>query len=383
MLTIRTCTIWNNRSGAGLTRFMLRASTRAAGDSDKLLMTLQGISGSDYFHPVSFSTSDDQGTSWSEPQLIPALGRVSAPGGTEEGVCDVIPEYHQQTDTILAMGHTVFYRGGRLFDTMGDWHNEGGGLRLQRQPAYVIWTHDHGWSAERKTISFHAFDDTGIYSCGSSQRITLADGSLIIPFTYGFFGRKDRCVCTLHCHYDGKTITAETQSTVLELSVGRGLLEPNATAFDGRYFMTIRAEDGHGYCVVSDDGLTWGALIPWCWDDGEALTMSTTQQHWLVLDGKLYLVYTRKAADNVNVSRWRSPLVLAEVDPERLCLRRGTEQMVFPLSADGVHTPEDVAMMGNFNVRALDDTTAMVHVGEMLPKHGFGGDSLQALITVR
>lgn len=380
MLTIRTNTIWRNRSGEGLTRFMLRAAPRAAGEPHKLLMTLQGITGSDYFHPVNFSISDDQGTSWTEPEFIPALGRVPAPGHTEEGVCDVMPEYHAQTDSILAIGHTVFYRGGRLFDTMGDWHNEEGALRLRRKPAYVVWTRENGWSAARKTIPFPAFDDTSIYSCGSSQRVTLADGRLIIPFTYGFFGRKDRCVCTLLCRYDGKVVTAETQGNVLELPTGRGLLEPSATSFGGRYFMTIRAEDGHGYGVVSADGLHWSALTPWRWDDGEALTMSTTQQHWLVLRGKLYLVYTRKAAENVNVSRWRSPLVLAEVDPDRLCLKRGTEQVVFPLSADGVHTPEDVAMMGNFNVLALNDTTAIVHVGEMLPKHGFRGDSLQALI---
>lgn len=382
MLNIRTRTIWKNRSGEGLTRFMLRTTTRTAGDVRKLLMTLQGISGSDYFHPVNFSTSDDQGTSWTEPQLIPALGRVPAPGGTEEGVCDVIPEYHPQTNTILAIGHNVFYRDGRLFDTMGCWRNEEGGLRLQRKPAYVVWTRENGWSTERKTISFPAFDDTGVYSCGSCQRITLDDGSLIIPFLFGFFGRKDCCVCTVHCHYDGKNVTADTQSNILELPVGRGLLEPNCTAFGGRYFMTIRAEDGHGYVVVSADGLHWGALTPWSWDDGEALTMSTTQQHWLVLNGKLYLVYTRKAEDNVNVSRWRSPLVLAEVDPERLCLKRGTEQIIFPLSADGVNAPDDVGMMGNFNVLALDDTTAIVHVGEMLPKRGFTGDSLQAVITV-
>lgn len=381
MLTIKTSTIWHNRSGEGLTRFMLRATTRAAGDTRKLLMTLQGISGSDYFHPVNFSCSDDQGTSWTEPQLIPAFGRMPAPGGTEEGVCDVIPEFHRKTNTVLAIGHTVFYRAGALFDSMGDWHKEEDGLQLQRKPAYVVWTPDHGWSAERKTISFPAFNDTSIYSCGSAQRITLADGSLIIPFTFGYFGRKDRCVCTLHCHYDGQTVAADAQSNVLELPVERGLLEPNGIAYGGRYFMTIRAEDGHGYCVVSADGLHWGELTPWCWEDGEALIMSSTQQHWLVLNGRLYLVYTRKAADNINVMRWRSPLVLAEVDPERLCLKRGTEQVIFPLSADGVHTPEDVGMMGNFNVLALDDTTGVVHVGEMLPKRGFSGDSLQAIIT--
>jgi hypothetical protein len=360
---------------------MLRAAGRGA-DTRQLVMTLQGISGSDYFHPVHSSTSSDRGASWTEPALVPALGRVPAPGGTEEGVCDVLPEYHPQTNTVLAIGHTVFYRDGRLFDTMGDWHAEEGGLRLQRKPAYVICDAAGRWSAERRTIAFAPFEDCSIYSCGSSQRVTLADGSLIIPFTFGFFDRRDRMVCTVRCGYDGTTITPEAQGNALELPVNRGLLEPSVTAYDGRYYLTIRAEDNRGHWAVSDDGLQWGELTHWAWDDGEALTMSTTQQHWLVLGGKLYLVYTRQAEDNTNVPRWRSPLVTAEVDVGGRCLKRATEQVIFPLSADGVTCPDDVAMMGNFNILPLDERTAIAHVGEMLPKHGFTGDSLQALLTV-
>ena len=40
--------------------------------------------------------------------------------------------------------------------------------------------------------------------------------------------------------------------------------------------------------------------------------------------------------------RWRSPLWLAEVDRERLCLLRATERVVFPLDGD----PEGVARGG-------------------------------------
>jgi hypothetical protein len=38
---------------------------------------------------------------------------------------------------------------------------------------------------------------------------------------------------------------------------GRGLLEPSLTKFQGRHFLTIRAEDNRGYVCASDDGLKW------------------------------------------------------------------------------------------------------------------------------
>jgi hypothetical protein len=70
-------------------------------------MTCQSISGSDYLHQVSWSVSSDNGATWSEPAAIPSLGRRTLPDGYEEGVCDVVPQYHPHTDTVLAMGRNV------------------------------------------------------------------------------------------------------------------------------------------------------------------------------------------------------------------------------------------------------------------------------------
>ena len=112
-----------------------------------------------------------------------------------------------------------------------------------------------------------------------------------------------------------------------------------------RYFMTIRAEDGHGYVTVSKDGLVWENKQPWCWDDGEPLTMSTTQQRWISHSECLFLVYTRKSEHNVNVMRWRAPLYIAQVDTENLCLIRKSEKIVFPMIGDGVNDPDHVARM--------------------------------------
>jgi len=108
--------------------------------------------------------------------------------------------------------------------------------------------------------------------------------------------------------------------------------------------------------------------------------MSTTQQRWLPHSDALYLVYTRKANENVNVFRWRAPLYLARVDTGRLCLIRSTERIVLPLIGDGVDDARHVARMGNFHTVAATTGESWVTVGECLPDDGWRGDVLMARI---
>jgi hypothetical protein len=161
---------------------------------------------------------------------------------------------------------------------------------------------------------------------------------------------------------------------------GRGLLEPSLASLDGRFYLTIRAEDGRGYVSASDDGLRWEPQRAWCWDDGEPLVMSTTQQHWLPHAGRLCLVYTRKAEENVNVMRWRAPLFMAEVDRATLRLIRASERVVLPLIGDGINDPTHVARMGNFHTVSATPDESWVTEGEILPADGWRGDTLLARI---
>ena len=107
-------TLWRNRDGQGTTWFHPRACLVPDGKGSRFaLMNLQEIGGSDYFGPVHWSRSNDLGRNWSDPEPVPSLGRIPVPGheGLKAGVCDVVPQYHPQTDTTLALGHVVFYRG--------------------------------------------------------------------------------------------------------------------------------------------------------------------------------------------------------------------------------------------------------------------------------
>lgn len=365
-------TLWENRDGEGQTWFHPRACMMPNETGEPVaLMTLQVIGGSDYFGPVHWTMSRDFGRTWSEPVAIDALGRDSVPGrddGLRAGVCDVTPQYHPQTGTVIAMGHVVFYKGDYFARKE----------QLSRYPVYVTRDGDGTWSP-RKILEWDDPRTTSIYSNNCGQRVVLPNGDVQMSFT---FGPKpmNRMVAGVRAAFDGSDLTVKQVGPAMHHEVGRGLLEPSVASFNDRFWITMRAEDGRGYVSTSPDGLNWEEKTAWAWDDGTPLDMSTTQQHWLTHSDGLFLVYTRKDASNTNVIRWRSPLWVAQVDVERRCLIKATEQVVLPLVGDGVDDPDKVALMGNFNITHAGPEESWVTVGEFIPRHGYRGDVLLARI---
>lgn len=361
-----------NRNGEeGVTWFHPRAC-RIPGENgnDEIFMNLQSIGGSDYFGPVHWMSTSDYGASWNEPAPVPPLGRIPVPGhpGLEAGVCDVVPQYHPPSSSVLCMGHVVFYSGPRFSK----------GEQLARYPVYAVKRSDGSWS-ERRILEWDDPRGAFIYSNNCGQRVTLPDGDILLAFTYGAES-KARMVSGVHCRFDGEQLTIKEVGPSLTNPAGRGLLEPSVTRFGDRFYMTIRAEDDRGYVTVSDDGVHYEPQKAWAWDDGELLTMSTTQQHWLTHSGALYLVYTRKDDSNSNVIRWRSPLWISQVDPESMTLIRSTEQIVFPLQGDGIAEPDGVPLMGNFHVTTVSPDESWITVGEWLPKREARGNLLLARV---
>jgi hypothetical protein len=359
--------IFPGRQG-GLTWFHPRPCMIPAPGGNTALMTLQSIGGSDVFGPVHWTTSTDLARTWSRPEPIPGLGRRALGERWEEGTCDVVPEFHPPSRSVLAVGHNVYYKDGVL-------------ARPQRRrwPVYVVRSPDGRWSEPRRL----EWDDpraTEIYTCGCSQRVVKEDGDILVPLSFGATGHPARSVTTALCSFDGKDLRIRRVGDQLVNDAGRGLLEPSLAFLDGRYFLTIRAEDGRGYVSSSGDGLRWDPQRPWCWDDGEPLGMSTTQQHWLPHSGGLFLVYTRKAEDNANVTRWRSPIYAARVDRGNRRLIRATETVVLPMIGDGKAEPRRVAGMGNFHTVAATPGESWVTVGEEFPGNGWLGDTLLARI---
>ena len=368
--SIERQTLWRNRDGQNTTWFHPRACRYSTPSGPRTLMTLQEISGSDYFGQVHFSESDIRGKNWTVPEPIDSLARIPVPDhpGLMAGVCDVTPQYHPPTQSVLALGHVVFYRGPRF--AKGD--------QLARYPIYVVRRPDGTWSP-RKKLEWSDPRGAFIYSNNCGQRVVQPNGDIAMAFTFGPTS-EHRMVAGVHCKFDGDSLTVANVGAPLRLPVGRGLLEPSVVRFQDRFWMTIRAEDGKGYVAVSDDGLDYQSMKPWTWDDDTPLTMSTTQQHWLAHSEGLFLVYTRKDPINRNVVRWRSPLWMARVDTERRVLQRETERVVLPLVGDGVDDPDAVALMGNFHVTNASEGESWVTVGEWMPKRQARGNTLLARI---
>ena len=362
--------IWNNRAGNGTSWFHPRCC--ALGDG-RLFMSLQSVGGSDFYGQIHESLFD--GKRWSEPSPIPGLGWRTCREDISEGICDVVPYYHEPTDTVLAIGHNVYYRNGALFDTMGDWGARPG-IKLSRFPVWSVRNAAGEWGPVRRKLIVPGLENATIYSCGCSQWFFKGQDQVFIPLTYGEVGRRDRMVCSVRFTYDGKDLVFEERGNSLELPVDRGLLEPSITEFGGRSIMTIRAEDGRGYRSESADALHWEPMKPWSFDDGEELKMSTTQQHFLVCGGKLHLLYTRNAGYNAHVMRFRAPLFIAELN-DRLDLIRESEETVFPMLDEGKNAPG----MGNFQAVPVSENEAVVTVGEERGYDGYRGNTLLARIT--
>ncbi len=134
----------------------------------------------------------------------------------------------------------------------------------------------------------------------------------------------------------------------------RGLVEPSLARFQGSYYLTLR-NDRKGYVTRGSDGLHFEAIQPWTFDDGKELGSYNTQQHWLAHSDGLFLVYTRRGADNDHIMRHRAPLFIAQVDATKLQVIRDTERVL---------VPERGATLGNFGAAAIDADQSWVTVAE-------------------
>jgi len=321
------------------------------GPTPTVVMTLQKwlFSRSDVFLPLQSMWTADLGKNWTEP-IDPhqALGRRTEPDGTVIGICDFSPKWHAATGKLLGTGHTVRYQDNHLIKGR------------PRSTAYAVY------DAEKKVWSAWATlkmpDEPMFYSegAGSTQRIDLPNGDILIP-SY-FKGEEDAVYksAVLRCRFDGKTLRYVEHGTALSLPTGRGLYEPSLTAFQGKYYLTLR-NDALGYVAVSEDGLHFDTPKVWHFDDGEVVPTYNTQQHWVTHSDGLFLVYTRKGANNDNVARHRAPLFIAQVDPVRLVILRDTEQVLVPNKG---------AQLGNFGVTNVNENETWVTTSEGMSKNG-------------
>jgi hypothetical protein len=199
----------------------------------------------------------------------------------------------------------------------------------------------------------------GIYYNGQFHE--KDDGTILIPGYYRgpiIEGENNTYakVTILRCEFKGVDLHYIEHGTIHKMEEARGLAEPSMIYFGGKYFMTIR-HDLRAYVTSSEDGLHFNELKIWHFDNGEVLGNYNTQQKWLKHNDTLYLVYNRKNELNNGVFRSRAPLFIAEVDTDRLMVRKKTERIVLP---------ENGARMGNFSVANVLEDESWVITGEWL-----------------
>jgi hypothetical protein len=313
--------------------------------SSLVMMTLQKhLHVSDFYSGLSVMQTCDLGGTWAGP-VAPAALDWSRDGDVVVSVADVTPGWHGPTKRLIAVGARVRYgtRGQQLEDQP----------RAQ-QTAYAVYDPAaDAWSAWQQ-LRVPDAPQFNFARSACAQWLVDPDGTVLLPFYIGPSATAPHIVTVMRCGFDGRQLTYREHGNELSLNVERGLVEPSLIRCGPRYYLTLR-NDVRGYVTASDDGLHFAPICPWQFDDGSELGSYNTQQHWLEHRGALFLVYTRRGAQNDHIMRHRAPLFMAQVDPQRLCVLRATERILIP---------ERGAELGNFGAARISDGESWVTVSE-------------------
>lgn len=305
----------------------------------KLLLT-----GSDVFYALADTRTDDLKT-WSPiVEHNETLGRRNEPDGVVVAACDFWPKWHAQSGKLLGTGHTVRYLDNKLVSVR------------DREASYAVYDEATRQWSPWTTLAMPKeakFADSG---AGCAQRVDLPNGDILLPIYFKKKEDKDSRVTVLRCTFDGTTLKFVEQGNELSIAGGRGFGEPSLALFNKRFYLTLR-NDLSAYVCTSDDGLHFKDPTKWTWDDGSELGSYNTQAHWVTHSDALYLVYTRKGANNDHMIRHRAPLFMAQVDPGNLSVIRNTERII---------VPDRGARLGNFGIVDVSENESWVTVAEWM-----------------
>lgn len=317
-----------------------------------MTMSKMLMQGSDVFYALHDMRSDDMGRTWSEPRMHDTLGRRPYEDGGEIVVSDFWPRWHAPSRKVLGIGHTVRYVDNKVVAGK----NPRSTSYSTYDPATRSWT---PW----KTLEVPASSNLVSSGAGSAGRHDLPNGDILLP-VYANPVRDGKAIPSLssviRCRFDGTTLRFLEQGNEMTVPTGRGFGEPSLAAFQNRYFLTLRNDD---YLAITrgKDGLHFEEPRKLKFDDGADLGSYNTQAHWVAHRDALFLVYTRRGANNDHVFRHRAPLFIAEVDPDRLVVKRATERVLIPQRG---------ARLGNFGVTVVNERETWVTVTEWMQTWG-------------
>ena len=310
-------------------------------------MSETGKGSSHDFHDIYQSTSRDGGRNWSKPSAIAALKRTKQTDGYEVAPGDLWPTFHAKSGMVLTTGKTFNFADGKREN------------RLRERVSYAVLNPKIGAWGSMRFLAMPAKDHSGATitgaNAGCTQRVDLPNGDILLPVRYWRDPKKHNYTSIVAlCSFDGKTLIYKKHGSQHNIPQGRGLYEPSLTKFDGRYFLTMRANHS-AFVTRGKDGIHFEPIREWKFDDGQVLGSYNTQQHWVTAGGGLFLVYTRKGANNDHIMRHRAPLFIGQVDPKTLRVMRVTERILIP---------ENHATLGNSGICRISDNESWVTCGE-------------------
>ena len=317
------------------------------------------LSGSDVFYGMYGLETVDFGKTWSKPiELKPLSPRFEVIDGIERPVAlsDFTPRWHTKSKSLLGIGHTVVYTP--------EWKVTN---PRPRHTGYSIYNPTENKWSEWEKLKMPEGDKFYNSGAGCVQRFDLENGEILLPIYFRPKGKNSR-VTICRCSYDGKKLQYISNGTELELNnETHGLGEPSLTKFKNDFYLTMR-NDEKSFVARSKDGLNFDKYESWKFDDGTELGSYNTQTHWVTHSDALFLVYTRRGADNDHVFRHRAPLFIAEINTVKLCVIRSSERIL-------VH--ERGARLGNFGVTDISPNESWVSVSEWMQPEGvdkYGSD---------
>ena len=209
-----------------------------------------------------------------------------------------------------------------------------------------------------------------------SQVMEFDNGDILLTFHITPKDEIKSKALAVRYRYENGEFSIVAFGNLIEYQGARGVVEPSVARLGDKHYMTLRSDE-QGLLSVSDDGLNYSEPQPWKWDDGSILENYNTMQRWIRHKDALYLIYTRRGANNDHVFRHRAPLFMARFDEENLCLVRDTEIGL---------VPELGARLGNFFVTDISDNEFWLLTAEWMQPAGcekYGSDNSIWLVKIQ
>ena len=324
--------------------FHPRATRLGDENSIALLMQPWITNQSDFFQFLSEMRTSDKGQTWSEPVSLSDVLGEKWEDSVMVRICDVTPQWHQKSGTVLATGHSVRYINGSL-------------LRNIMEPIYFHYSpNEEKWSSW-EILQMPDLPEFERACFGCSQWVERENGDVLLPVYFLKDPTSSRYTSTVfHCKYDGDKLKYVEHGDFLDYERGVGLCEPSLIEFKGEYYLTLRS-DSTGFVTKSKDGLHFDTIREWSFNDSTLVYSINTQQHWVKSPRALFLVYTSRREENKNVAkkRYRAPLFMAQFNEKEMVLMKETECIL---------VPNNGAQLGNFGAFDLNEHESWVTTSE-------------------